>query len=70
MARKLPKGWKAYEFEDIATIASGQIDPKKAKFSGLPLVGSENLPSGGGELVGEILSAKEIGAISGSGQGR
>lgn len=65
MARKLPKGWNAYEFDDVATIASGQVDPKKTEFSGLPLVGSENLPSGGGDLIGEILSAKKIGAISG-----
>ena len=65
MARKLPKGWKAYEFDDVATIASGQADPRKAEFSELPLVGSENLPSGGGDLIGEILSAKKIGAISG-----
>lgn len=65
MARRLPAGWKAYEFDCVATIASGQVDPKKAEYSGLPLVGSENLPSGGGELVNEILSAREMGAISG-----
>jgi type I restriction enzyme S subunit len=65
MSVRLPERWAAYDFDEVATIASGQVDPKAPKFAGLRLVGSENLPAGGGALVGEVQSAKAVGAISG-----
>lgn len=65
MSTRLPNGWSAYDFDEIATISSGQVDPKSSEYSDLPIVGSENLPSGGGALVGTIRTAKVAGVISG-----
>jgi type I restriction enzyme, S subunit len=60
----IPKDWTKATFEDIASIANGQVDPKVEPYLNYPHVGPENVSSGTGRLQ-DVNLAKDLGLISG-----
>ena len=61
----LPDGWKEARFGNVAVIASGQVDPRAEPYSNWIHVGPENIPVGGGYLIGELQTASKLRLISG-----
>ncbi|MGV1108605.1 restriction endonuclease subunit S [Xanthomonas translucens] len=60
----LPKDWRRLPFGDVASIGSGQVNPKNEPYASMLHIGPENIESGSGR----ILSPKkcsELGLISG-----
>lgn len=57
--------WPRSPISRLIRIASGQVDPRSAPFSSMLHVGPDNIPSGGGRLVGTLLKAQEQGLVSG-----
>lgn len=58
------RAWTRRSLGDIVEICSGQIDPREEEYQELPHVGSDNIESETGRLVG-MKTAAELGLISG-----
>ena len=61
----LPPGWRLAEFDEVATIAPGLIDPRDPRQRDKLHIGPENIASGGGLTADPLRTAGEIGLISG-----
>lgn len=61
---QIPAHWELRRFKFIASINSGQVDPKKASFKNLPLIAPNHIKSGTGVLLSQQ-TADEQGADSG-----
>jgi type I restriction enzyme, S subunit len=60
----IPKHWTLRRFKFVATINSGQVDPRKVEFRDLVLIAPNHIQSGSGKLLKQE-SANEQGADSG-----
>jgi type I restriction enzyme S subunit len=61
---EIPQGWQARAFNELGSIANGQVDPKNAPYLYMVLVAPDHIESGTGRISKEM-TAKELGAISG-----
>lgn len=59
-----PQSWNVERLLDLASIRSGQVDPKLPEYSEIPLIAPDHIESGTGRLI-ETHSARDQGAISG-----
>lgn len=57
--------WPRRPLREIIQIANGQVDPKQPPYSTMLHVGPDNIPTGGGRLIGNLITAKELELISG-----
>ena len=60
----IPRHWSLKRFKFLATINSGQVDPRKAEYRDLVLIAPNHIQSGNGRLLKQE-SADEQGADSG-----
>ncbi|XZE21799.1 restriction endonuclease subunit S [Pirellulaceae bacterium SH449] len=60
----VPEHWSLKRFKYLATINSGQVDPRKAKYRNLTLIAPNHIRSGTGQLI-NLETASEQGADSG-----
>lgn len=59
-----PPGWANVGLLELATIRSGQVDPRKPKYRDMPLIAPDHIATGTGRLLA-VRSARDQGAISG-----
>jgi type I restriction enzyme, S subunit len=60
----LPKGWKQFDFAEVAEVGSGQVDPRNEPYASMIHIGPENIESGTGRIVSPK-KCSELGLISG-----
>lgn len=60
----LPDGWREFPFGEIATLASGLVDPREEPYASMLHVGAEDIESHTGRLL-QPRRASELGLISG-----
>lgn len=61
----VPNDWTIRRMSDVASVLSGQVDPKIEPYSLMPLVAPDHIESGTGRLARSIPTAAEQGATSG-----
>ena len=60
----LPKGWGIFLFGEVASVGSGQVDPKREPYASMFHIGPENIESGTGRVI-STNRCSELGLISG-----
>lgn len=61
---RIPKNWYLKRFKFVATINSGQVDPRLPKFKNMPLIAPNHIEQASGRLL-NLETADEQGADSG-----
>ena len=60
-----PSGWRLRKLGALIRIATGQVNPKVPPYSNMLHVGPDNIPIGGGQIIGKLQTGAQQGLISG-----